>query len=116
MAGKQRSVSRPVKSTEYRIVPLGREVVKGWQDLKAVQANKLADAWDYLTNTPLLYHPERNYPLKGSLGFAVIDGVQFEQWQYRNLSHGARIWFCVDEKARVVYLTEVHTRHPNETK
>lgn len=72
---KQRSISRPVKSTEFSIIPVGRDVVKNWQDLKAVQANKLADAWDYLTNTPLQYHPERNYPLKGALGSAT-------EWQY----------------------------------
>ncbi|QNV37062.1 hypothetical protein IDM49_07310 [Rothia terrae] len=113
---KQRSLSRPVKSTEFSIVPVGRDVVKNWQDLKAVQANKLADAWDFLTNTPLQYHPERNYPLKGALGSSTVNGNVMDQWQYRNLSNGARIWFCVDEKQKRVYLTRVFTRHPNETK
>ena len=103
-----------MKSTEFSIVPVGRDVVKNWQDLKAVQANKLADAWDFLTNTPLQYHPERNYPLKGALGSSTVNGNVMDQWQYRNLSNGARI--CVDEKQKRVYLTRVFTRHPNETK
>lgn len=113
---KQRSITRPIKSTEFALVPVSRDVVKSWQDLKAVQANKLADAWDYLTNHPLLFHPERNYPLRGELGQAVVNGVHLEQWQFRHLSHGARIWFCVDEKQKRVYITQVFTRHPNETK
>lgn len=113
---KQRSISRPVKSNEFLIVPVSRDVVKSWQDLRAVQANRLADAWDYLMNTPLLFHPERNYPLKGELGSAVVNGEIMNQWQYRNLSNGARIWFCVDEQTKRVYITQVFTRHPNETK
>lgn len=114
--GKQRQVTRPVKSTEYFIVPASRSAEKNWQDLRAVQGNRLADAWDYLTAHPHLYHPERNYPLRGNLGSATVNGKELEQWQYRDLSNGARLWFCVDETSRTVFLTEVHTRHPNETK
>ncbi len=113
---KNRLLQRPVKSTEYQIVAASNDVVKGWNDLKATQNNKLAGAWDYLAQHPTLRHPLRNYPLKGSLGTVKILGEEFDQWQFRDLSHGARLWFCVDDKKRIVYLTRVATAHPNETK
>ena len=38
-----------------------------------------------------------------------------DRWQHKPTAHGdARIWFYVDDG--VVYLEQVHTRHPNQTK
>jgi hypothetical protein len=38
-----------------------------------------------------------------------------ERWQHKpTLNGAARIWFFVED--RTVYLEQVHTRHPNETK
>ena len=43
------------------------------------------------------------------------DGVAHERWQHKPTAQGdARIWFYVDDG--VVYLEQVHTRHPNQTK
>ncbi|MEU3269372.1 hypothetical protein ABZ639_00935 [Saccharomonospora sp. NPDC006951] len=74
----------------------------------------MTDAWDFLTRTPLATTPA-NYRLKGELGTIERSGVTHERWQHKPTRKGtARIWFYVDE--RTVFLEQVHTSHPNETK
>ncbi|MGB4779684.1 hypothetical protein [Microbacterium sp.] len=53
-------------------------------------------------------------PLKGRLGTRVFRGVQLEQWQY-DISSGARLWYCVDHDAHVVWLTNAAAGHPSAT-
>jgi hypothetical protein len=43
------------------------DAAKGWRDLAATIRNPLAEAWDFLTRTPLTKTPT-NYPLRGELG------------------------------------------------
>lgn len=74
----------------------------------------MADSWDFLTKTPLATTPT-NYRLKGELGTLVRGGSSHEGWQHKPTSKGtARIWFFVE--GRTVFLEQVHTSHPNETK
>lgn len=114
MAGKGELVPRPPKKIEYEIRFVTANAKKGWQDLAATIRNPLADAWDFLTRTPHANVPT-NYPLKGELGTIRRDGKTHERWQHKPTKQGdARIWFYVE--GRTVYLEQVHTRHPNETK
>ncbi|MFN6549545.1 hypothetical protein ACP6C7_03885 [Mycolicibacterium septicum] len=114
MAGKGELVARPPKKIEYEIRFATTNAKKGWQDLAATIRNPLADAWDFLTRNPLKNVPT-NYPLKGKLGTITRDGKTYERWQHKPTKQGdARIWFYVE--GRTVYLEQVHTRHPNETK
>lgn len=56
-----------------------------------------------------------NYPLKGVLGTVTRDGKTYERWQHKPTAQGdARIWFYVD--GQTVYVEQVHTKHPNQTK
>jgi len=49
------------------------------------------------------------------LGLVTHNGSTYERWQHKpTLKGNARIWFFVVEQ--VVYLEQVHTHHPNETK
>lgn len=74
----------------------------------------LVDTWEFLTKTPLERTPT-NYPLKDELGAVTSAGVTYQRWQHKPTAQGdARIWFYVD--GRVVFLEQVHTRHPNATK
>ncbi|BBY96325.1 hypothetical protein MGALJ_59940 (plasmid) [Mycobacterium gallinarum] len=67
-----------------------------------------------LTRTPLAKTPS-NYPLRGELGTITRGDKVHERWQHKPTIKGtARIWFFVD--GRTVYLEQVHTSHPNETK
>lgn len=107
-------VERPTKKGEYELRFASASARRGWIDLRATILAPLTDAWDFLTRTPLARSPH-NYPLRGELQWITRDGRSHERWQYKPTAQGdARIWFYVEE--RVVYLEQVHTRHPNETK
>ncbi|WP_382304021.1 hypothetical protein [Herbiconiux sp. UC225_62] len=114
MVGKDIKVDRPTKGAEYEIRFASVQAQKGWRDLLATSRNALVDAWDFLTRTPLEVTPT-NYPLKGALGIVTRHGDEHERWQHKpTRQEDARIWFYV--AGRVVYLEQVHTRHPNATK
>lgn len=107
-------VVRPTKKAEYEIRFATAQARKGWQDLAASIRNPLADAWDFLTRTPLSQGPT-NYPLRGELGTISRGGATHERWQHKPTRQGdARIWFYVVD--RTVFLEQVHTSHPNQTK
>jgi len=50
-----------------------------------------------------------------TMGVVVHSGREWVRRQHE-LKRGARIWFTVDEAARVVQVIAVHTHHPNQTK
>lgn len=107
-------VERPRRKSEYELQFASRQAEKGWQDLKAVLGGPLVDTWEFLTKTPLERTPT-NYPLKDELGAVTSAGVKYQRWQQKPTAQGdARIGIYVD--GRVVFLEQVHTRHPNATK
>lgn len=107
-------VPRPPKKVEYEIRFATTNSRKGWQDLAATIRGPLADAGGFLTSTPTTRTPT-NYPLRDELAVVSRGGKTFERWQHKPTIKGtARIWFFVDD--RTVYLEQVHTSHPNETK
>jgi hypothetical protein len=111
--GKQVRVARPTKQSEYAIIHASIQARKGWEALVATQRNVMADAWDFLTRTPMDRTP-KNYPLKGALGTVTRGGDEHQRWQHKpTIGGSARIWFYVED--RVVYLEDVHTHHPNAT-
>lgn len=107
-------VPRPPKKIEYEVRFATNEARKGWRDLVATIRNPMTETWDFLTRTPLSTTPT-NYRLKGDLAMIQRGGSSYERWQHKPTAKGtARIWFYVDK--RTVYLEQVHTSHPNETK
>lgn len=111
-AGKSRAVPRPLKKAEFRIQFATSQAEKGWCDLLATTSNAVVDAWDFLTRTPQ-ESSLRCHQLKGELARVSHRGETHERWQYE-LPGGARIWFYVSGKT--VFLIDVHTHHPNQTK
>lgn len=113
-AKKGELVPRPPKRTEYEIRFATTNARKGWRDLVATIRNPMADTWDFLTRTPLSTTPT-NYRLKGELSTIQRGRETHDRWQHKPAIKGtARIWFYVD--GRTVFLEQVHTSHPNETK
>lgn len=111
---KGKLVPRPPKKVEYEIRFATAEAQKGWRDLVATVRNPMADTWDFLTRAPLTTTPT-NYRLKGQLGHLSRGGTTHERWQHKPTAKGtARIWYFVVDKT--VFLEQVHTSHPNETK
>lgn len=113
-AKKGQLVPRPPKKVEYEIRFATADAQKGWRDLVGTIRNPMTQLWDFLTRTPLATTPT-NYRLKGELGTITRGGTSYERWQHKPTAKGtARVWYFVDE--RTVYLEQVHTSHPNETK
>lgn len=111
---KEALVPRPAKRSEYVLKYASKQSEKGWRDLVATIRNPMSDTWDFLTRTPLTTTPT-NYQLEGSLGSITRSGRTFQRWQHKPTLKGtARVWFYVD--GSTVYLEQVHTSHPNETK
>lgn len=111
---KDHRVTRPTKKSEFELRFASRQAEKGWRDLCATIRGPLTDTWDFLTRTPLENTPA-NYPLKASLSTVTRDGVRHQRWQHKPTQKGdARIWFYV--VGNVVFLEDVHTAHPSETK
>ncbi|EXF25949.1 hypothetical protein BG28_09515 [Nesterenkonia sp. AN1] len=111
---KKNLVSRPSKKSEYEIYFSSTGAQKGWIDLVATIRNPMVDTWGFLTATPTA-RTSTNYPLRGELATVRRDGREFERWQHKPTQKGAaRIWFYVD--GGTVYLEQVHTSHPNQTK
>lgn len=111
---KETIVPRPAKKSEYVLKYATKQSEKGWRDLVATIRNPMSETWDFLTRTPRTTI-STNYPLKGSLGVISRGGRTFQRWQHKPTLKGtARVWFYVD--GSTVYLEQVHTAHPNETK
>ena len=89
-----------------------RQAESGWTDLCATTRNAMVEAWDFLTKTPA-EKSETNHQMRAELAIVMRDGIAHERWQHE-LPGGARIWFYIEEQ--VVWLVDVHTRHPNQTK
>lgn len=113
-AKKDQLVPRPAKKIEYEIRFATADSRKGWRDFVATSRNSMSETWDFLTRTPFRTTPT-NYRLKGELGTVFRGGTAHERWQHKPTAKGSsRIWYYVEE--RTVYLEQVHTSHPNETK
>lgn len=107
-------VERPTKKAEFTIRYASSQAKKGWQDLLATLPNPMVDAWDFLTRTPTEKTPT-NSPMRGELQVIERGGVRHERWQYKPTAKGdARIWFFV--VGSDIFLEQVHTRHPDQTK
>jgi hypothetical protein len=108
------AVPRPTKKSEYKIYFDSRSAERGWSDLLATRRSALADAWEFLTKTPLETTP-LSYRLKGELAIVIRNGTAHECWQLKiNAKDGVRIWYYVANDE--VQLIRVETKHPNETK
>lgn len=97
---------------EYEIIFGTSDAQKGWQNVCATQRNIVVTAWERLTADPLA-DDTTCHGMKGVLEFVTNKDGTYRRRRYE-LSHGARIRFCVDG-TRVV-LIDVNTHHPNATK
>lgn len=112
--GKESPVPRPLKKSDFVLRCATRQAEKGWRDLVATIRNPMSETWDFLTTTPLEVTP-LNHPLAGQLGEVHRNGRTFQRWQHKPTLKGtARVWFYVD--GNTVYLEQVHTAHPQQTK
>lgn len=117
MKGKRGSQAiRPAKNHEWTLRCASREVAEGWENLCKQQPGVIATLYDQLTENPRhVDNRARQDVLRGNLRVEMINGDLLEQWQYK-ISNGGRVWYAIDDKTRVVWITKASASHPNETK
>lgn len=48
------------------------------------------------------------------MGVLCVHGHDLEQWQFE-FTAGGRIWYCIDDAARTVWMTDASPGHPKAT-
>lgn len=89
------------------------DAVKGWDQICSSAASNARTAWERITVDPR-QRDARQHPLKGHLGVRTVNGKGMEQWQYE-VTAGGRIWYCPDDDARTVWMTDASPGHPKAT-
>jgi len=86
---------------------------KGWEHLSRDSPSRARAAWEALTAEPRR-RSSRQQRLKGRRRVYPVNGVEMEQWQYEVTGSG-RIWYCIDDEKKTVWLTKVSVGHPRAT-
>lgn len=108
---KNPEAERPTEKSEHEIRFASAQTQRGWLNLESTIKDPLADDWDFLTGTPLAV-TSTNYHFRGEHAVTTRKGSIYDRWQYKpTLKGDARIGFYVE--GSVVYLEQVHTKHPN---
>ena len=89
------------------------DAVKGWEQICSAATANARVAWEKITSNPK-NRDSRQHPLKGSLARRSVGGVEMEQWQYE-VTAGGRIWYCIDEKKKIVWMVDASVGHPKAT-
>jgi hypothetical protein len=112
--GRGERVVPPTRKGDYVIRHTNSK--KGWEDLEKVARNALRDLWDLLEKSPARERSPRHYPLGKDKNLATVEvnGNTYVQWQFK-VTDGGRVWYCVDEVEKVVYITHAAVAHPKET-
>ena len=103
-------------SAEYVIKPASAKALKQWNKALEQEPDLMAKEKERLENRPLERgdNPSRTHKLRGTLSTRKIDGVNYDQWQHE-ISSAGRVWYCVDRKSRIAWITFVSLSHPKET-
>jgi hypothetical protein len=113
MPKRKERVAPPPRAGGWDFRFATNDAVKGWQNICAAAASNARIAWDRSTRDPR-QRDERQHPLKGSLGTRTVNGCELEQWQYE-VTGGGRIWYCIDDADRTVWMTAASSGHPKAT-
>lgn len=89
------------------------DAVTGWAKVCAAAPANARVAWERLTADPR-HRDNRQHPLKGGLAVRTVNGETLEQWQYE-VTSGGRLWYCIDDQRRTVWLTGAMPGHPTAT-
>lgn len=116
MAPKRKDrVAPPPAHGRWDIRYADSDAVAGWEELSRQAPGPTFDSWVALSKDPRdRGNPRRQHPLRGELATHIMNGQALEQWQYEVTGAG-RIWYCIDEAMRTVWLTSASTGHPKQT-
>ncbi|MFT4215842.1 MAG: hypothetical protein QM619_01470 [Micropruina sp.] len=111
-AKRGQQVPPPPSDDEWEL-RFGTKESLSFPELEKQFPGNCAEAKERL-RTALTVRTDVQKPLKGRLDRRALRGVELEQWQY-DISSGARLWYCVDPVAHVVWLTNASAAHPTAT-
>jgi len=115
MAKRGDRAAPPPAKDEWDLVFADNSSAKGWDELSRHAPGPLRDAWKILRADPREGAPyNRMHQLKAGFKTRAVGGVEYEQWQYE-VTGGGRLWYCVDDKRRVLHITYAGTGHPSRT-
>jgi hypothetical protein len=116
MAPKRKDrVAPPPAHGQWDLRYHSNDVVAGWDDLCRQAPGPTRAAWEALTKDPRSRsNPSRQFQLKGELSVREVGGKTLEQWQYE-VTGGGRLWYCIDDGSRIVWLTHAGVGHPSAT-
>lgn len=89
------------------------DAVAGWDKVCSAAPANARTAWSRITSDPR-ERTARQHPLKGALTTRSVNGEPLEQWQYE-VTAGGRLWYCIDDKRRIVWLMDAMPGHPKAT-
>lgn len=113
MPKRRERVAPPPTADGWDLRYATSDAVAGWEKVCAAAAANARVAWERITTDPR-QRTERQHPLKGSLGTRLVNGETLAQWQYE-VTGGGRLWYCIDDERKVVWLTDAATGHPKAT-
>lgn len=113
MPKRKERVAPPPAAGGWDFRYASNDAAKGWEQICATAAANARSAGERITADPR-QRDNRQYPLKGSLGQRNINGVDLEQWQFE-VTAGGRLWYCIDDDVKTVWLTDAHVGHPKAT-
>src|SRR5438552_18381845 len=95
----------PARAGEWELRFATSEAASGWEDLCRSAPGAVRDAFETLSRNPRDRSlPSRQHRLKYDLAVRDLGGQKLEQWQFEVTGAG-RIWYCIDDKRRLVLLT-----------
>ena len=107
------AVAPPAADQEYEIRFGTSAAAAQWPELCKRFTGNCREAWDSLRTWPLTRSPKQK-PLPGRLATRSISGMDLPQWQF-DISSGALLVYCVDEKTGTVWLVDVSAARPGAT-
>ncbi len=113
MAKRKERVAPPPRAGGWDFRFATSDAVKGWDQVGSAAANNARTAWERITTDPR-QRDQRQHPLRGSFGRRTVNGKEMEQWQYE-VTGGGRIWYCIDDATRTVWMTDASAGHPKAT-
>lgn len=113
MPKRKERVAPPPKSGGWDFRFATNDAVKGWEQICSSAASNARVSWDRITSDPRA-RDARQHPLKGTLATRMVNGEPLEQWQYE-VTAGGRIWYCIDDRGRTVWMTGASPGHPKAT-
>ncbi len=113
MRKRKERVAPPPVATGWDFRYANNDAVKGWEQISAAASANARTAWEKITVDPRR-RDSRQHRLKGALGQRSVNGLEMEQWEYEITASG-RLWYCIDDEAKIVWLTGAHVGHPKAT-